>query len=104
MAGRKIVWTESAQKERMDILIYWFEKTKSKRYSKKLNNLIKDTLKLTADFPQAGRKTNSGNARIKVVRDYLIFYDFTPKEIIVLSIWDANRNDNNSIHPYSNLK
>jgi toxin YoeB len=60
--------------------------------------MIKEAIKIASHYPESGRKTDEGSTRVKIVRDYLIFYDFNPKEIIVLSIWDANRND--QVKPY----
>ena len=95
MAKRKINWTEKANFERKEILQYWINRNKSKRYSIKLNKLFGETLKKTAENPMIGRKTDfNENIRVKIVRDYLLFYKFDDKQLKVLSIWDGNRDDN----------
>ncbi|MFC0344207.1 type II toxin-antitoxin system RelE/ParE family toxin [Epilithonimonas hispanica] len=95
MAKRKINWTEKANLERKEILQYWITRNKSKRYSVKLNKLFGETLKKTAENPMIGRKTDfNENIRVKIVRDYLLFYKFDDKQLKVLSIWDGNRDDN----------
>jgi toxin YoeB len=95
MAKRKINWTEKANFERKEILQYWINRNKSKRYSIKLNKLFGETLKKTAENPMIGRKTDfDENIRVKIVRDYLLFYKFDDKQLKVLSIWDGNRDDN----------
>ena len=95
MAKRKINWTEKANFERKEILQYWITRNKSKRYSVKLNKLFGETLKKTAENPMIGRKTDfNENIRVKIVRDYLLFYKFDDKQLKVLSIWDGNRDDN----------
>jgi len=95
MAKRKINWTEKANLERKEILQYWINRNKSKRYSIKLNKLFVETLKKTAENPMIGRKTDfDENIRVKIVRDYLLFYKFDDKQLKVLSIWDGNRDDN----------
>lgn len=95
MAKRKINWTEKANFERKEILQYWINRNKSKRYSIKLNKLFVETLKKTAENPMIGRKTDfDENVRVKIVRDYLLFYKFDDKQLKVLSIWDGNRDDN----------
>ncbi|MGE8555354.1 MAG: type II toxin-antitoxin system RelE/ParE family toxin [Chryseobacterium jejuense] len=48
---------------------------------------------LLAEHPIIGRKTDVQNVRVKIVRDYLIFYEFSGVELIILSIWDGRRND-----------
>jgi plasmid stabilization system protein ParE len=57
--------------------------------AKKLNGLIKKAVALVAAHPHIGRRTNIRNVRIKLVRDYLIFYQKTEEQI---SIWDNRRN------------
>ena len=95
MAKRKINWTEKANFERKEILQYWINRNKSKRYSIKLNKLFVETIKKTAENPLIGRKTDfNENIRVKIVRDYFLFYKFDDKQLKVLSIWDGNRDDN----------
>lgn len=101
MAKRKIVWTNSAKLELKEILIYWTNKTKSKTYSKKLNNLFTEAVDLLSLHPKIGRTTDDKNSRISIVRNYLIFYEITTKEIIILSIWDARRDENQTDFDYS---
>lgn len=93
MAKRKITWTKKANLERKEILEYWINRNKSKTYSTKLNELIKDTLKSLSENPHIGRKSDFDNVRVKIVRDYLIFYSFDTKELIVLSVWDSRRDE-----------
>jgi len=61
MAKRKIIWTQKADEERKQILAYWIVRNHSKTYSLKLNKLIKETLQITALYPDTGRKTNLEN-------------------------------------------
>ena len=94
MAKRKIVWINSAKLELKEILIYWTNKTKSKTYSKKLSVLFSEAINLLSLHPKIGRTTTDENTRISIVRNYLIFYELTETELIVLSIWDARRDEN----------
>lgn len=93
MAERKIIWTKKAQVERKDILEYWIIRNRSKTFSIKLNKLIISTLQLLAENPKIGRKTDYNNVRVKIVRNYLIFYEFSDSLLIVLSIWDGRRDE-----------
>ena len=92
MAKRKIVWTNTANLERKDILEYWILRNKSKRFSLRLNYLILQTLEVLRENPTIGRRTNIDNVRVKLIREYLLLYEFTDAELIILSIWDARRN------------
>lgn len=89
--ARQIIWTLSAHDERIKILEYWVRRNKSKVFSKKLNKLIVTAIKEVSKNPSIGRKTDFANVRVKIVREYLIFYEVTPKAIYILSIWDGRR-------------
>ncbi|SEH38035.1 type II toxin-antitoxin system RelE/ParE family toxin [Chryseobacterium culicis] len=91
MAKRKVIWTVKANKERKEILEYWILRNNSKIFSIKLNKLILYNVGLLADHPTIGRKTDVEKVRVKIVRDYLIFYEFSSSELIILSIWDGKR-------------
>ena len=88
---RQIIWTERAQKERIAIFTYWNNRNESFIYSKKLNVLIKESLKLISKHPLIGQLTGKENVRVKVLRDYLIIYEISANEIVVLSIWDCRQ-------------
>ncbi|MGV0923205.1 type II toxin-antitoxin system RelE/ParE family toxin [Empedobacter tilapiae] len=92
MVKRKIIWTITANFERKEILEYWILRNKSKRFSIKLNYLILQTLEVLRENPTIGRRTNIDNVRVKLIREYLLLYEFTDAELIILSIWDARRN------------
>jgi len=92
MAKRKIVWTQKANEERKEILAYWIGRNQSKTYSIKLNKLIKDTL-LFALHPNSGHKTTFKNVRVKIIHNYLLFYDADRTTLVVLTICDSRRDD-----------
>ncbi|UTG62307.1 type II toxin-antitoxin system RelE/ParE family toxin [Elizabethkingia anophelis] len=94
MAARKIIWMHKANIERRDILEYWIDRNKSKKFSIKLNKLIVGTIKQIAENPGIGRKTNLENIRVKIIRDYLLFYEFDESYLKVLTLWDGRRDEN----------
>ncbi len=96
--AKRIIWTEAAHADRKEILLYWKKHNTSITYSRKLNELFKRAVLLISAHPEIGRKTDIKNIRIKLVRDYLLFYEETEKEIIILTIWD-NRRDPEQV-PY----
>ena len=92
--ARRIVWTKQAQRERKEILAFWIEHNQSKTYSKKLNRIFISWIRLLAQRPTIGRKTDIPNVRVKTLRDYLVFYQVDDEALYVLSIWDARRDPN----------
>jgi plasmid stabilization system protein ParE len=90
--AKQVIWSLRAQQDRKEILNYWRLRTKSSAYSQKLNELFKESVKFIADFPQIGKPTNDNNARVKIVRDYLIIYEESATQISILTIWDSRQN------------
>lgn len=54
--AKKIVWTNKAKKQLIEILKYWTERNGSDAFSIKLNNLIKDQLKLISESRNPARR------------------------------------------------
>jgi addiction module RelE/StbE family toxin len=90
--ARKIVWSRKSQDDKKDIFLYWNDRNKSKLYSKKLNKLFIAAVEFVAEFPLIGKKSNIENVRMKVVRDYLIIYEFSEECIFVLRVWSTQQN------------
>lgn len=92
---REIIWSEKAAFERKEILNYWIARNKSNSYSKKLNTLFQNTIRLIAEFPDLGTGTDIPNVKVRIVSVYLIFYEIVEEEIWILTIWDGRRNPEN---------
>ena len=88
---KQVIWSLRAQNDKKEILDYWRQRNKSNTYSKKLNELFKESIKIILDFPQIGKVTDDTKARIKIVRDYLIIYEETETKIFILTIWDSRQ-------------
>lgn len=88
---KQVIWSLRAQADRKEILDYWRKRNKSDTYSKKLNQLFEESIRIISDFPEIGRSTDDSKARIKIVRDYLIIYEETETQIFILTIWDSRQ-------------
>lgn len=89
--ARQVIWSRRAQNDKKEILDYWRRRNKSNTYSKKLNELFKESIQIIVDFPQIGKTTVESDTRIKIVRDYLIIYEETEMRILILTIWDSRQ-------------
>jgi plasmid stabilization system protein ParE len=72
---KQVIWSLKAHHDRKQILDYWRARNKSNTYSEKLNSLFKEAIRIITDFPKIGKPTDIENVRIKIVRDYFIFYE-----------------------------
>lgn len=92
MAKRKIVWTETAAKQRREILIYWTERNKSTIYAEKLIEITADHLKVISKTPYAFKETEIDEVRESAMGHFSLYYKITSVQIIVMAFWD-NRQD-----------
>ncbi len=53
--AKQIIWSRKAQNDRKEIFRYWNKRNKSKLYSKKLNKLFKEAVKLISEYPEIGK-------------------------------------------------
>ncbi len=90
--ARKIIWTEQAIDERKAILEFWYQRTKSKTYPKKLFKKFNQHIELVAVYPLLGRSTQVENVRIKFMDTFYIIYSYSNSAIFIHSVWD-NRQD-----------
>ncbi|AWW31384.1 type II toxin-antitoxin system RelE/ParE family toxin [Echinicola strongylocentroti] len=92
MAGRKVVWTKTADIQFVGVLNYWVNKNKSPNYSRKLVGSVAKRTRQIAKSPLIYRSTNFMNTRVAPFGNYSIFYKVTEAEIIITAFWD-NRQD-----------
>lgn len=81
-----------ATQDRLEILNYWIKRNQSNFYSTKLDSLFRENIELLAQIPTLGKPTNLPNVRMKIVRDYLIFYRIKDTFLEIVTIWDSRRN------------
>lgn len=97
--ARKIIWSQKAALEKDRILYFWLHHNQSNSYPKKLNKLFHQAAKWLAKNPMLGRKTSLEGIRVKLVRDYFMFYEFDKSTLKVLTIWDTRRNPEDIPYP-----
>jgi toxin YoeB len=84
MAG-EIIWSPKAKSELIEILEYWVNRNKSNVYSLKLNQLIQEQLIFILEFPKIGRKTDIKNVYVKIIIDYLLYYEIEKLNVRLVS-------------------
>ena len=90
--AKKIEWTLTSIQDRIQIYQFWNEKNKSNLYSEKLENLFKEAAKLLSEFPEIGTQTDFPDLKVKVVRNYKLFYLNLENTIQIIRIWDTRQN------------
>lgn len=92
MAKRTIIWTKTADIQFVGVLEYWVKRNKSKRYSKKLIQLVADRTNQIAESPYLYKATDFNDIRVASLRNFSVYYKITEASIIISAFWD-NRQD-----------
>ena len=92
MAKRKIVWTQTAARQRRSILEYWVNRNKSNSYSIKLLRASDEKAKLIAQNPKLFRDADFPDTRMATMGHFSIFFKFNSKEVIITAFWDNRQN------------
>ena len=92
MGKRKIIWSSKANRKLLEILEYYAQRNKSKKYSIKLYNRFRSELLTLVKQPEIGIKTEIESVRGLIVADYILFYELDNERIIVHTLWDSRQN------------
>ncbi len=89
--AKRIIWSKRAKEDKRSILNYWLKRNTSNVYPKRLNTLLKIAIKTISESTIPRKKTDYGDAYVKIVKDYFIIYDEDPTTIFILNIWDSRQ-------------
>lgn len=92
MAKRTVVWTETAARQRREILKYWVKRNGTTTYAEKLIKLTAEQIKIILSNPELFKKTNFPETHVSVLGHFSIFYKTTKDTLIITAFWD-NRQD-----------
>jgi len=89
--AKRLVWSPIAKQIRKEILKYLILRNKSKRYSKKLNNLFENSAQQIADLSYSGISISGKLYRGKLIKDYYLLYKISDDSVEILFIWDTRK-------------
>lgn len=92
MAKRRVSWTSRADFELYEILNYYVKRNKSRVYSTKLRNSIKQKLKVLNFSIALPQKTTKPNIFYFTHNHISVFFSFQDNTVYVKSVWDERRN------------
>lgn len=92
MVQRKIIWSNGARLDLLDILDFYIKRNGSVAYSKKLNLKFQKSIQLISKNPFIGTQTDFEMVRALIKDDYQIIYEIFDQLILIIMIWDCRRN------------
>jgi len=88
MAERTVVWTDTAVRQRREILKYWTKRNNSTKYAEKLIRITKDRIKVLLNNPLSYKLTNYSETREAAMGHFSIYYKTTATQLIITAFWD----------------
>ncbi len=92
MAKRTVVWTETAVRQRREILKYWVKRNGSIIYAEKLIKLIAEQINVILSNPKLFKKADFPETHVSALGHFSIFYKYNKSTLIITAFWD-NRQD-----------
>ena len=88
MVKRTVVWTETAARQRREILKYWTIHNGSTSFAEKLIKLIADRIKIIQKNPESFKSADYPGTRESAMGHFSIFYKVTQEQLIITAFWD----------------
>lgn len=92
MGKKLVVWTETAVRQRREILRYWTIRNGSTKYANKLIRLTRERINLILDNPKAFKLTTYMETRESAMGHFSLYYKLQDERLIIMAFWD-NRQD-----------
>jgi plasmid stabilization system protein ParE len=96
MAKTVVVWTETAMRQRREILKYWTVRNGSTKYAEKLIKLTKERIEIILKNPNAFKLSLYPETRESAMGNFSIYYQFLNEQLIITAFWD-NRQDSKTL-------
>jgi plasmid stabilization system protein ParE len=91
MAKRTVVWTETAVRQRREILKYWVKRNGSSIYAEKLIKLIAEQINVILSNPKLFKKADFPETHVSALGHFSIFYKYNKSNLIITAFWDNRR-------------
>lgn len=83
---KSVRWASKARRDLYEILEFWNEHNASEEYSSLLLDLFNEATEQIAAMPFIGKRSDVPFVRMKLVRNYWLFYSESTTEILILQI------------------
>jgi len=80
MVKRTVTWTETAARQRREILKYWTIRNGSTKYAEKLIKLTADRIKIILKKPESFKSAYFPETRESAMGHFSIYYKFTKNQ------------------------
>ena len=88
MGKRSVVWTETAARQRKEILKYWTKHNSCTVFAEELIKLIADRIQIVLRHPKLFKTTTYLGTRESAMGHFSLFYKLDKNTLIITAFWD----------------
>jgi len=99
MVKRTVVWTETAARQRREVLKYWTRRNGSTNYAERLIGMTASQIQIILRLPESFKSTNYTGTRESAMGHFSFYYKLTKDKLIITAFWD-NRQDPKNLLEY----
>lgn len=90
----RIIWTQTAIRQREKIFEYWNNRNKSNSYSKRINSVLYKKIDFLKSNPLIGIEIEDFDGRVLSFEKYGLVYRISQNFVFILAFWDNRQNPN----------
>ncbi|HAP96164.1 type II toxin-antitoxin system RelE/ParE family toxin [Epilithonimonas hominis] len=92
----KVIWSDDAESDYYNTLVFWTKHNKSNSYSKKLIANVERKINYLIQNPNSGIATNFHNTyKVPILKYFSLYYRLSEQTIEIIAFWDNRRNPEN---------
>lgn len=91
MAGLKVIWTETAVRQRRGIFEYWNKRNQSTRYSERIRVLVSKRIELIKKNPTSFLSSEYNGTYVAVIEHFCLYFKVVKEGILVTAFWDSRQ-------------
>ncbi|MBK9212424.1 MAG: type II toxin-antitoxin system RelE/ParE family toxin [Saprospiraceae bacterium] len=91
MAGLKVIWTETAVRQRRGIFEYWNKRNQSTKYSERIRVLVSKKIELIKKNPTSFLSSEYNDTYVAVIEHFCLYFKVVKEGILVTAFWDSRQ-------------
>ncbi len=91
MASIKVIWSETAVKQRRGIFEYWNKRNQSTSYAERIRVLVSKRIELIKKNPTSFLTSEYEEMHVTVIEHFCLYFKVVNEGILVTAFWDSRQ-------------
>lgn len=89
---QKVIWADTAEKDYLDTLDFWYEHNQSLEYPEKIIKEVEKITEMLPNTPYMGVWVKENLRKIVLLKNFIIFYEVSESRIEIVHFFDGRDN------------